>query len=99
VTADLTELAVADLGPKLAAREVSPVELTEAYLGRIEALNGQIHAYVNVTADRARSDAKAAEAELQRHAAVVEPRSRRADGANGRGRRHPAPGHRWLRLA
>ena len=65
MSVDLTELTIAELGPKLAARELSPVELTEAYLARIGALNGRVHAYVTVTADRARSDAKTAEAELR----------------------------------
>src|SRR4051812_30983918 len=61
---DLTDLTIAELGPKLAARELSPVEVTEAYLSRIEQVDGRINAYVAVTADRARADARAAEAEL-----------------------------------
>ena len=38
----------------LRARKLSPVELTDAYLARIEALNPQLNAFITVTADRAR---------------------------------------------
>ncbi len=62
----LTELTIAELGPLLARRELSPVELTDAYLDRIERVDDALHAYVLVTADRARADARAAEAELLR---------------------------------
>ncbi|GAA4233155.1 amidase [Actinomadura meridiana] len=41
--------------------EVSPVELTEHYLARIERLNEQVGAYVTVTAERAREEARRAE--------------------------------------
>jgi Asp-tRNA(Asn)/Glu-tRNA(Gln) amidotransferase A subunit family amidase len=44
------------------ARKVSPVEVTEAVLSRIGRLNPKLGAFVTVTADRARADAKAAEA-------------------------------------
>jgi Asp-tRNA(Asn)/Glu-tRNA(Gln) amidotransferase A subunit family amidase len=43
-------------------RKVSPVEITEAVLSRIARLNPTLHAFVTVTADRARADARAAEA-------------------------------------
>lgn len=65
MSGDLIDLTIAALAPKLAAREISPVELTEAYLDRIERLNDRVHAYVHVTAERARADARAAEAELR----------------------------------
>lgn len=41
--------------------EVSPVELTDHYLARIERLNEQVGAYVTVTAERAREEARQAE--------------------------------------
>ncbi len=47
-------------------REVSPVEVTEAVLRRIERLNPRLNAFITVTADRARADAKAAEARARR---------------------------------
>jgi aspartyl-tRNA(Asn)/glutamyl-tRNA(Gln) amidotransferase subunit A len=62
--ANVTDLTIAELATRLASRELSPVEVTEAYLSRIEEFNGAVHAYVLVTADRARADAKAAEAEI-----------------------------------
>ncbi len=61
---ELLALDVAGLGPKLRAGEISPVELTEAYLGRIAALDGTLRAYITVTADLARAAAKSAEAEI-----------------------------------
>lgn len=41
--------------------EVSPVELTEHYLARIERLDALVGAYVTVTAERARDEARRAE--------------------------------------
>ncbi len=41
--------------------ELSPVELTEHYLRRIERLDGAVGAYLTVTADRALDDARRAE--------------------------------------
>ncbi|CND80183.1 amidase [Mycobacterium tuberculosis] len=43
------------------ARDVSPVELADHYLDRIERLNAQVGAYVTVTAERAREEARRAE--------------------------------------
>jgi len=48
----------------MAAKEVSPVEATEAYLDRIEALDAKYRAYVTVTADVALAAAKQAEQEI-----------------------------------
>ncbi len=39
------------------AREISPVELTELYLTRIEKLDGELNAFVTVTAEEALADA------------------------------------------
>lgn len=58
---DLTLLTIAEAAERIRRREVSPVELTEAYLARIGRLNPSINAYVTVTAGRAKSDAAAAE--------------------------------------
>jgi amidase len=40
------------------AKEISPLELTELYLQRIERLNGQLGSYVTVAAEQAIADAK-----------------------------------------
>lgn len=59
--ADLTIAAAARL---IASRKLSPVELTEAIIARIAVRDPTYHAYIAVTADLARAQAKAAEAEI-----------------------------------
>ncbi len=63
---DLTTLSIAEVSALIVRREVSPVELTEAYLARIERHNPLLNAYVTVTADAARSEAREAEQEIAR---------------------------------
>src|SRR5262245_50786712 len=63
---DLAYAGVRELGRRFRAHELSPVELTEALLRRIERLDPTLRAFVTVTADRALSDAKAAEAAIAR---------------------------------
>ena len=58
---DPTDLSATELLAAFRAHELSPVDVTDATLTRIEALDGPINAFVTVTADRARSDARAAE--------------------------------------
>jgi aspartyl-tRNA(Asn)/glutamyl-tRNA(Gln) amidotransferase subunit A len=55
-------LTVAEAGRRIAARSLSPVELTRAHLARIAAMNPALHAFLLVTEDRAMADARAAEA-------------------------------------
>src|SRR5436190_61464 len=43
------------------ARQVSPVELVDAHLKQIEKLNPKLNAFVIVTADQARDEARSAE--------------------------------------
>jgi len=57
-------LSVAEAASLIAAKRISPVELTRAYLDRIERLNGTLHAYVRVLHDEALAAARAAEAEI-----------------------------------
>ncbi|MEX6507908.1 Asp-tRNA(Asn)/Glu-tRNA(Gln) amidotransferase subunit GatA [Jiella sp. M17.18] len=59
---DLTALTIAEAREKLATKETSAVELTDAYLGAIDAANETLNAYVAVTHDRAREMAKASDA-------------------------------------
>lgn len=47
-------------------REISPVEIVEAYLARIEAVNPLINAYCTVAPEQARAAAKDAESKVQR---------------------------------
>jgi aspartyl-tRNA(Asn)/glutamyl-tRNA(Gln) amidotransferase subunit A len=63
---ELYWLDIAQLGRALRDKQVSPVEVTEAYLDRIERLNPTLNAYITVTSDLARTQARAAEAEIQR---------------------------------
>ncbi len=65
-TADtaLTRMSITEAAGRIARGDLSPVELTEAYLARIAALNPRLNAYVLVTADAARAEARAAEAAM-----------------------------------
>ncbi|HSQ14304.1 MAG TPA: amidase, partial [Candidatus Deferrimicrobium sp.] len=45
-------------------RKLSPVELTQAVLDRIAAVDGKLHAYINLMSDGAMTAARAAEAEI-----------------------------------
>jgi len=63
---ELVFAGVRDLAARFRKRQLSPVELTEALLARIARLDPSLHAFVTVTSDRARADAKAAEAALLR---------------------------------
>ena len=60
----LTDLTLAQAREGLRRRGFSAVELTDAYLAAIEALNPKLNAYVLVTAEAARAQAKAADAAL-----------------------------------
>src|SRR5215471_18875075 len=61
---ELLSFDVAALGAKLHAKEISPVELTEAYLDRIQRTDEKIRAYITVTDDVARKAARKAEHEI-----------------------------------
>ncbi|NBN63782.1 Asp-tRNA(Asn)/Glu-tRNA(Gln) amidotransferase subunit GatA [Pannonibacter tanglangensis] len=63
---DLTNLTLAEARDGLKAKSFSSTELTEAFLGAIEAANPKINAYVAVTGDQARDMAKASDARLAR---------------------------------
>lgn len=63
---DLCFLPALELGRLIRARQLSPVELTDAVLARIERLNPKLQAFLTVTADLARDQAKAAEARMMR---------------------------------
>ncbi|QQR41125.1 Asp-tRNA(Asn)/Glu-tRNA(Gln) amidotransferase subunit GatA [Devosia rhizoryzae] len=61
---DLTKLSLADARKGLTKKSFTALELTDAYLGAIEAANSSLNAYVAVTADQARDMAKASDAKL-----------------------------------
>ncbi len=62
MTDDITTLDACQLLAAYGARTLDPVEVTEATLERIARLDGDINAFVTVTAERARSDARDASA-------------------------------------
>ena len=58
---DITFTPAAELARQVAARELSPVELLEACLDRVAALNPRVNALVLVMADEARAQARESE--------------------------------------
>ena len=55
---DLTSLTIAQLRARFAADDLEPLQVADAYLARIARLNTELNAYVTVTADLARREAK-----------------------------------------
>src|SRR5688500_18020470 len=56
---------ITELAARLRAREVTAVTLTEQTLERIHARDGRLHAFIALTAERARAQARAADLALQ----------------------------------
>src|SRR3954452_4328077 len=63
-TTDLHYLGLVEVGRKIQAKELSPVEATKAMLGRIEQLDGKLKSYAHVMADTALAGAAVAEKEI-----------------------------------
>lgn len=61
---DLAYASVTQLSGWLKTRQITSAQLTEVYLSRIEHLDSKLHAYITVTADLARAQAQARDAEL-----------------------------------
>jgi amidase len=61
---ELSLSTLTEVSALIKARQISPVELTDAMLGRIEAIDPKLHSYATVTPDLARRQAKEAEAEI-----------------------------------
>ena len=64
MTTDLHDLSIAALAELIAARKLSPVELTDALIQRVERFDAQTRAFITPTFDLARRQARAAEAEI-----------------------------------
>ena len=62
---ELFYLSIADAAKRIETGELSPVELTAAYLERIAAFDDRLHAYITLLADSALADARAAESEIR----------------------------------
>lgn len=67
IPSDIALLSVEQAARLLKRKELSPVELVEAALKRIASENASINAFITVTADSARRQAKRAESEIRRH--------------------------------
>ena len=61
---DLTTLTIAEAARRIAHKQLSPVELTQAALERITQLNPRLNAFITVLRDRSIAAAKAAEREI-----------------------------------
>src|SRR5262245_32647324 len=66
--ADIPFLSVSQLSELIKHRQVSPVEVVEGYLERIDRLNDRLYAYLTVCRDQAMEAARASERELARGA-------------------------------
>ena len=73
----MLELSIAEVSGLLHRKEISPVDLTNACLARIEQLNPSLNAFITVMQDSALAQAREAEAEIQ--------------GGNWRGPLHGVP--------
>src|SRR5271167_1321330 len=62
----LHNLNIGELADRLAKRQISSVELTRHFLGRIERLNPALNAFITLTAERAVQDAESADRLLAR---------------------------------
>ncbi|MCZ6645830.1 MAG: amidase [SAR324 cluster bacterium] len=64
MTQELNFITIAEAAEMLAAKKLSPVELVQAKLKHIEALNPQLDAFVTLTAELALEQARKAESEI-----------------------------------
>src|SRR5438067_190780 len=55
---------IAEAARQIAAKQLSPVELTQACLDRVRKLDGELNVFVHLTEERALADARAAEAAI-----------------------------------
>lgn len=61
---DVLYLPVTELGQKIRARELSPVELAESYLARLERLGPRLNAVATLTREQGLAEARTAEREI-----------------------------------
>jgi aspartyl-tRNA(Asn)/glutamyl-tRNA(Gln) amidotransferase subunit A len=64
ITMELTSLTIDKAARFLMDKEVSPVELTQAHLERIEQMNGNLNAYLTITPELALQQARQAENDI-----------------------------------
>jgi aspartyl-tRNA(Asn)/glutamyl-tRNA(Gln) amidotransferase subunit A len=56
---------IRELGEQIRDGRLSPVDLTQIFLDRIDALDDRLHAFISVTRERALAEAKAAELQIR----------------------------------
>jgi amidase len=66
IAADLQYLELTEVAHLIQTRKLSPVEVTEAMLDRIAAVDGRLHSYALVTSELAMEQARRAEQEIAR---------------------------------
>ena len=64
-TQDLTKLSIAQVSALIKSSQVSPLDLVEATLARIDELDGNINSYITVMGDQARESARDAERRIK----------------------------------
>jgi aspartyl-tRNA(Asn)/glutamyl-tRNA(Gln) amidotransferase subunit A len=70
IETDLLYLPAVHLAELIRSRKLSPIELVEAYLHRIEQLNGTYKSFITICSDEAIESAKRAEKALSRKSKV-----------------------------
>lgn len=63
---NLADLTIAEIGPQIESKKISPVDLTQLYLDRIARLDPALNTYVTLTREEALADARRAEQEILR---------------------------------
>ena len=61
---DLHYLTISQAGELIQNQELSPVELTQAFLDRIQQTDDQLHSFITVLSEQAVADARLAESEI-----------------------------------
>src|SRR5437868_15494110 len=61
MTKDVHELSAAELSAAFSSKDLSPVEVTQACLARIEGLDAEVNAFCHIDADAACAAAEASE--------------------------------------
>ena len=67
---DLTFLSAVAMAAQIREKKISPIELADAHLAKIERLNPKLNAFVHVDTERVRREARAAETAVARGAEI-----------------------------
>ena len=100
---DLTFLSAVVMAQQIREKKISPVELVDAHLAKIERLNPKLNAFVHVDAERARREARDRRRLQVDEGQTSRPAARRSDqhqefaGCRGNAMRSGDPPARWVR--